>query len=191
MTLSAIDTHSALVVIDLQNGIVGRLRAGEDTTVVDAVVGNSRKLADAFRTRGLPVVLVNVAGAPVGRTDAARRMPAEVPADYFALVDGLNTSDDDVLLTKHSVGAFATTELDAVLRERGVTQIVLTGIATSVGVESTARNAHDLGYNVVLTVDAMTDLTPSAHDYAVANVFPRLGESTTTQDVLAALAARG
>jgi len=190
MALSTIDPQAALVVIDLQNAIVERLRAAGEAALADELIARSAELASAFRERGLPVVLVNVAGAPAGRTDAGRRMPADVPADFFALAEGLNTDPTDILVTKHSVGAFATTDLDAILRERGVTQIVLTGVATSVGVESTARNAHDLGYHVVLAADAMADLTPSAHEYAVASVFPRLGEVSSTEEILGKLAER-
>lgn len=190
MALTALDPRTALVVIDLQKGIVNRPQEpSSDPRIADVVAGSIR-LAEAFRAAGLPVVLVNVAGAPAGRTDLGRRLPADLPADFAELAEGLHTADDDVLLTKRSVGAFATTDLDTVLRGRGVTQIVLTGIATSVGVESTARNAHDLGYTVALAIDAMTDLNPGAHEYAVSAVFPRLGETGTTQDVLDLLAAR-
>ena len=68
--------------------------------------------------------------------------------------------------------------------QRGVTQVVLTGVATSAGVESTARSAYDLGYNVTLVVDAMTDRDADAHRHSVEKIFPRLGETATTDDVL-------
>jgi nicotinamidase-related amidase len=90
----------------------------------------------------------------------------------------------DHLVTKQRWGAFLGTTLDEYLRQRGVTQIVLTGIATSIGVESTARSAYDLGYNVALVVDAMTDRDAGAHGHSVEKIFPRLGETTTTDDVL-------
>src|SRR5439155_3348746 len=94
-------------------------------------------------------------------------------------------------VTKQRWGAFAGTTLDRYLRERGVTQIVLTGIATSIGVESTARNAYDHGYNVMLVVDAMTDLHADAHRHSVEKIFPRLGESTTTGQLLRLLEVSG
>ena len=90
-------------------------------------------------------------------------------------------------MTKQRVGAFIGTSLDEYLRERGVTQVFLAGIATSSGVEATARSAYDLGYNVVLVVDAMTDRDPEAHRHSVEKVFPRLGETTTTDEVLLAV----
>lgn len=190
MTVSALDPRAALVVIDLQNGIVNRQQEPSDAPLIADVVSRSKALAEAFRQHGLPVVLVNVAGAPAGRNETPRRLPADVPVEYFALVDGLSTSEDDILVTKRSIGAFATTDLDAILRERGVTQLVMTGIATSVGVESNARNAYDLGYNVAFAVDAMTDLNDDAHAHAVTTVFPRIGESGTTEEILGLLAGR-
>ncbi|WP_334171868.1 isochorismatase family protein [Sinomonas sp.] len=191
MTISALDPQAALVVIDLQNGIVNRPQPPADgAPLIADVVSRSKALADAFRAEGLPVVLVTVAGAPGGRNETPRRLPADVPAEYFDLVEGLNASEDDILVTKRSIGAFATTDLDDRLRERGVTQLVFTGISTSVGVESTARYAYDLGYNVAFARDAMTDLSPAAHENSVSTVFPRIGESGTTEEILGLLADR-
>jgi nicotinamidase-related amidase len=96
----------------------------------------------------------------------------------------LERHPDDHLVSKQRVGAFLGTDLDAYLRGRGVTQVVLTGVATSAGVESTARNAYDLGYHVALVVDAMTDLDSDKHRHSVEKIFPRLGETATTADVL-------
>lgn len=88
------------------------------------------------------------------------------------------------------MGAFATTDLDARLKALGVTQVVIAGIATATGVEATARQAYELGFNVTLAIDAMTDMRAGAHDYSIANVFPRLGETGVTRDVIALLDAR-
>jgi nicotinamidase-related amidase len=99
-------------------------------------------------------------------------------------VPELEQHPDDYLVSKQRVGAFIGTSLDDYLRQRGVTQIFLTGVATSLGVESTARSAYDYGYNVVLVVDAMTDRDADAHRHSVEKIFPRLGETATTDDVL-------
>jgi nicotinamidase-related amidase len=88
------------------------------------------------------------------------------------------------------VGAFLGTSLDDYLRRRGVTQVVLAGVSTSGGVESTARSAYDLGYNVVLVVDAMTDRDADAHRHSIEKIFPRLGEADTTGSVLKLLEER-
>ncbi|MGO9403633.1 MAG: isochorismatase family protein [Terriglobales bacterium] len=182
MPLTKLDTTAALVVIDLQKGIVGMPTvhpAGE-------IIGRVAQLARAFRDRRLPVVLVNVAGRAPGRTEAG--FPKfSFPADWTELVPELQPHPSDHLVTKQRWGAFLGTTLDDYLRQRGVTQIVLTGIATSIGVESTARSAYDLGYNVALVVDAMTDRDADAHRHSVEKTFPRLGETDTTANVLKSL----
>jgi nicotinamidase-related amidase len=129
------------------------------------------------------VVLVNVSGAAPGRTDAGRPTYAFAD-DWTELVPELEEAPGDHLVTKQRWGAFLGTGLDDYLRLRGATQIILTGVATSIGVESTARSAYDLGYNVALVADAMTDRDADAHRYSVEKIFPRLGEIAKTDDVL-------
>lgn len=179
MPVTKLDTTAALIVIDLQKGIVGL------PTVHPAseIIGRTAKLARAFRERGLPVVLVNVTGRAPGRTDAGAPK-FSFPADWSELVPELQQHPDDHLVSKQRWGAFIGTSLDDYLRQRGVTQIFVTGVATSAGVESTARSAYDYGYHVVLVVDAMTDRSEEAHRHSVEKVFPRLGESDTTDKVL-------
>ena len=100
----------------------------------------------------------------------------------------LNRQPSDHLVTKRTWGAFSHTGLDAHLKNLGVTQVVIVGVATSAGVESTARQAHELGYNVALAVDAMTDTNPDAHANSVARIFPRLGETGTVLEIIARIA---
>lgn len=188
MALTTLDERTALVVIDLQNGIAGR---PTHPYPADEVVARSARLAEAFRAKGLPVVLVRVVASPDdrvhGRTELHRPPTVQLPAGYSDIVPELAGHDGDLVVTKRNWGAFFGTELDVVLRRRGVTQIVLTGIATSIGVESTARQAFERNYNVTLATDAMSDLTPDAHASSVERIFPRLGESGTTDEVLALL----
>jgi nicotinamidase-related amidase len=179
MPLTKLDDASALIVIDLQKGVVGM----PVVHPVNEIVGRSAQLARAFRERALPVVLVNVSGPPPGRTDAGRPK-FSFPADWTDLVPELEQHPGDHTVTKQRWGAFLGTALDDYLRRRGVTQVVLTGVATSIGVESTARSAYDLGYNVTLVVDAMTDRDAAAHSHSVEKIFPRLGETAKTDDVL-------
>ncbi|MGA7810181.1 isochorismatase family protein [Bradyrhizobium sp.] len=185
MTITLIDQTPALIVIDLQKGIVSRPAAHP----IGEVVKHASALADHFRQRDLPVVLVNVdAGAP-GRTEQPPRVAA-FPSGWTELVPELNQQSQDHLVTKHTWGAFTNTDLEAHLKERGVTQVVIAGVATSAGVESTARHAHELGFNVVLAIDAMTDTNPDAHDNSVRRIFPRLGETGTTGEIIDLLANR-
>ncbi|WP_320782337.1 isochorismatase family protein [Streptomyces sp. CRN 30] len=189
MALTALDPRTALVVIDLQAGIVAAPVAPHSAA---DVVARSAALADAFRARKLPVVLVRVSfGAdggdvPPGRTEGGSG--GARPEGWDVIVDEMRGADD-ILVTKHNWGAFHGTDLDVQLRRRGVTQIVLTGIATGIGVESTARAAHEHGYHVTLATDAMSDLDADMHRNSVERVFPRLGETGTTAEVLALLDA--
>jgi nicotinamidase-related amidase len=185
MAATLLDPNAALIVIDLQKGIVGM----QTVHPSGEVVSRAGLLAGAFRERGLPVVLVNVSGVAPGRTDAGRPKLA-FPADWMELVPELGQKASDKLITKQRWGAFVGTELDGFLRGLGVTQIFLAGISTSAGVESTARSAYDHGYNVVLVVDAMTDRSVEAHRHCVETIFPRLGETETTENVLKLLRGR-
>ena len=179
MPLTKLDPATALVVIDLQKGVAGMPTAHPFAEIV----GRTARLARAFRERGLPVVLVNVSGRAPGRTDAGSPK-FSFPPDWTELVPELEQHPGDQLVTKQRWGAFLGTTLDDSLRRRGVTQIVLAGVATSAGVESTARSAYDLGYHVTLAVDAMTDRDAEAHRYSVEKIFPKLGETALTDDVL-------
>jgi nicotinamidase-related amidase len=185
MPLTTLDPKPALVVIDLQKGIVSVPTIPTVHPIAD-IVQRASNLATAFRNHGLPVVLVNVAGRAPGRTDAPRP-DVTPPPDSADLVPELNPQPTDHRVTKTRWGAFHQTSLDAHLRDLGVTQIVLSGVATSIGVESTARAAYDLGYNVVLATDAMTDRNAAAHENSVTRIFPRLGETATTTEILSKL----
>jgi Amidases related to nicotinamidase len=183
MALTQLDSVAALVVIDLQKGIV----AFPTAQPVGGVINRSVQLAHAFRGRGLPVVLVNVVSRAPGRTQAG--FPKrEFPPDWSDLVPELGQHSEDYRVTKHHIGAFIGTSLDEFLRSRGVTQVFMAGVATSVGVEMTGRCAYDCGYNVVYVEDAMTDMSAEAHLHSVEKVFPRFGEVDTTENVLKALA---
>ncbi|ALM83621.1 isochorismatase family protein [Bordetella sp. N] len=185
MPLTALDPKTALVAIDLQKGIVAMPTTPPSADVVKAAA----QLAKAFRKQGLPVVWVNVAGGAPGRTDTPRPT-GERPADWAELVTDLGVEPSDHRVTKQQLGGFAGTTLDQYLRRKGVTQIVLVGISTSIGVESTARAAYDIGYNVTLVTDAMADRDPDMHRHSIEKVFPRLGERTTVAELTEALGKR-
>jgi nicotinamidase-related amidase len=178
MTISRLDAKTALLVVDLQKGIVGLPTAHP----MADVMANTVKLLGAFRRRGLPVVLINVAGGAPGRVEQSRAR-GEMPAGWTDLVPELDRQPSDHVVTKRTWGAFTNTDLEQRLRQAGVTQVVIAGVATGAGVESTARHAHELGFNVALAVDAMTDLSAEAHDHSVERIFPRLGETGTTKQI--------
>jgi nicotinamidase-related amidase len=185
MTATTLDSVTALVVIDLQKGIVSR----PTVHPVQDVVRRCAQLAAAFRRHRLPVVLVTVGGTAPGRTEQARGA-TRFPAEAMELVPELDAQASDHRVTKFTWGAFTGTGLEQHLRSLGVTQLVLAGIATSIGVESTARQAHEAGFHVTLAIDAMTDLDAAAHANTLARIFPRLGETDATDALLALLDRR-
>jgi nicotinamidase-related amidase len=191
VTITVLDPHTALVLIDLQRGI---LAAPTQPYASADVLNRAVRLAEGFRAHDLPVVLVRVTaradGADVapGRAEVSR--PSGRPKGWDLLADELTGHPDDIVVTKRNWGAFHGTDLDVQLRRRGVTQIVLGGIATSMGVESTARAAHEHGYHVTLATDAMADMSAETHQHSVERIFPRLGETGTTDEVLALLDTR-
>jgi len=179
MAITTLDPKTALVVIDLQKGIVALPTAHP----VNEVVKHASELLDAFRSHGLPVVLVNVVGGAPGRAEQARSLVG-LPADWAELVPELKHQPDDHIVTKRTWGAFTNTGLDEHLKKLGVTQVVIAGVATSIGVESTARYAHEHGFNVTLATDAMTDMNADAHTNSITRIFPRLGETGTSREII-------
>ena len=185
MPLTTLDPNTALIVVDLQKGIIN----SPFLHPIASVIERTRTLLQAFRQRDLPVVLVNVAGGAPGRTEQPRRY-STLPDGFSDLIPELDPQSSDILVTKRTWGAFASTDLEIQLKTKGVTQVVITGVSTGTGVEATARQAYEAGFHVTLAIDAMTDLRPEAHEYSLKHVFPRLGETGSTRDVLDLLATR-
>ncbi|WP_199509857.1 isochorismatase family protein [Nucisporomicrobium flavum] len=171
MTLSP--ARTTLVVVDLMPRIVEQdmgPHRGAD------VVARAVRLADAFRRAGGTVVLVRVE-----RPNVAEQPPGS------GFVRELEPRPDDVVIVKRTIGAFYGTGLADRLRDRGIDTVVLAGLATTMGVESTARAAADHGFDVVFAADAMSGVTTAEHDHALTVVLPRFGEVLTTDAVLAGL----
>lgn len=183
MPLSVVDDVPALLVVDLQAAIVAMGLAE-----TPQVVARSARLAEAFRAKGHPVVLINVDAAPGGRSDANPTGRAtRIPPEGLAFAPELGQVDSDLVITKHTRGAFHGTALADELAARGVTQVFVTGVATGSGVEETAREAFAHGLHVVTVVDAMADRDPETHAFCLTKVFPKFTETATTEEVLARL----
>jgi nicotinamidase-related amidase len=179
---------TALVLIDLQNAIVGMNPVPHTAA---QVVENSKKLADAFRGHGAPVVYVRVdlndfTNLPVDQPHNLGDKPLAAAASEITPSAGFQHGD--ILVTKRHWGAFAGTDLEQQLRSRGIDTVVLTGISTNHGVESTARQGTGLGFAFVLVEDACSAQSAEHHRFAFENIFPRLTRVRTTDEVLAALA---
>lgn len=179
---------TALVLIDLQRGIMQRQTAPHSAS---DVLTRSVRLAERFRAKGAPVVLVNVSYSPNGADRL--NQPIDAPAmgtpepGWDQLVADLGPDANDILITKRQWGAFYGTALDLQLRRRGIDTIVIGGIATNFGVESTARDAYERGYALVFVEDAMAGLSAEAHGFAITTIFPRIGRVRSTEEVLGAL----
>lgn len=185
--------RTALVVIDLQQGIVGTPvvpHAAED------VVARAAQLADALRAAGGFVVLVHVGPSPDGKdalrpvTDAPVRVGGTLPEGWDRIVPALGPKEGDHVVRKRQWGAFYGTDLDLQLRRRGLDTILLCGISTNMGVESTARDAYERGYQLVFVEDAMSARNADMHAFAVERIFPLIGRVRRTEDVLRALTRR-
>ena len=182
MPVTTLDRRSALIIVDLQNAGLAVPRA---PIPMEEVIANSRKLANAFRSRRLPVVLVKVVGRPPGRTEGGRGGASpQRSADQSEIVAGLGQRSEDHVVEKRSLGAFWDTDLRAYLAAQSVTQVVITGCATSLGVDSTAREAFASGLNVTIAADAVSDVSADAHVNACTRIFPRIAEIGTTQEIL-------
>ncbi len=180
-----------LVVIDLQKGIVGMPTAPHPAATV---VANAAKLAEACRTRGAYVVLVHVGPSPDGRdalqpiTDPQPPRPPPAPG-WDEFVPEIGPKPGDHVVRKRQWGAFYGTDLDLQLRRRGIDTIVLCGISTNFGVESTARDAYERGYNQIFVEDACSGRAAEDHAFPFRAIFPRIGVVRTTAAVLRALSS--
>jgi nicotinamidase-related amidase len=178
---------TALVLIDLQNAIVSR-----DTKPYSAseVIERSRRLADAFRAKNAPVVYVRVVISDLLSLPADEEMtlPKDMPASLSEIAESAGMQNGDLLISKRHWGAFAGTGLEHELRSRGVETVVLAGIATNMGVESTLRQGTGLGFAFVTVEDACSTFSPELQDFAFSAIFPRLSKVRKTQQVLDSIA---
>lgn len=180
---------TAVVVIDLQKGISSMPTEPYSPAVV---IENSVKIISAARKNNMPVFLVHVTPSPdmkdvlhpVAESSFIR---SGLNPGWSEFVPELNIQPNDFLITKRQWGAFYGTELDLQLRRRGMDTIILCGIATNFGVESTARYAFELGFNQIFAEDAMSARSKEEHAYPIKYIFPRFGLIRNTQEILDAL----
>lgn len=188
MSLSLNAKETALVLIDLEQGIVARDLAPYKAS---DVVARSARLAEALRKAGGTVVYVHVLLHDTQRLPADNptpQPPQPPPPGMSELVPEAGYKPEtDVLITKRQWGAFHATNLDQALRRRGVKTVIMAGIATNFGVESTARAAHEHGYALVFAEDAMSGMKAEMHEFSTRTLFPILGHVRSTEEILAAI----
>lgn len=178
---------TALVVIDLQQGIASVARQSAPYTSAE-VIRNASKIVDAFTEKGAFVVFVKVSwldGKDMPKPDADfKAPPMQLPEGWDRLMPEFADVPRAHVITKRQWGAFFGTDLDLQLRRRGIDTIVLCGISTSIGVDTTAREAYQHGYHQVFAEDAMTASTQAEHDYVCQTIFPRIGKVRTSGEVV-------
>lgn len=181
---------TALVLIDLQQDIVS---IPTKPLTANQVIDNANRLIQAFHQKKEVVVFVRAATASDGKDilhpkiDKPLITGSKPPKESTDIAPELDQQKDDLLITKHQWGAFYGTDLDLQFRRRGKTNLVLGGIATNFGVESTAREAYDLGYQIIFAADAMSSLTTKDHNFAINRIFPRIGLVRNTTEIITAL----
>lgn len=196
--ITKIDRNTALVLIDFQQGIV-KIQIADQ---IKAVLQNAALLVQAFHKLKLPIFVINV--DPIGaiwtkiRTEAPAILPKaesptivkkDMPQNRFTdIISEIQTQPEDIHITKKTWNAFFQTPLHDELQKKNITQIVLCGISTSIGVEGTARAASELGYNIAFATDAMTDPVAESHNNSLRHIFPRIGESGSTKEISKILA---
>ena len=180
---------TALVIIDLQEGILpfaGGPHSAEE------VVARSARLEEHFRAHGAPVVMVRVGWSanfaealkqPVDAPNPAQALPQE----WWHYPVALGKRDSDIEIIKRQWGAFYGTDLELQLRRRGIDTIVLCGISTNIGVESTARNAWELGFSLILAEDACSAASAEQHANSFRHIFPRIARVRSVEEIIAAL----
>jgi len=182
--------RTAVVVIDLQKGIVG---FPGNPHSAENVIANTVALLDAARSMGAQPILVHVGRSPDGgdglqvASDQPMRAAGSMPPDWSELIPELNCQPNDLVVLKRQWGAFYGTDLDLQLRRRSLSTIILCGIATEFGVESTARDAYERGFEQVFAEDAMTARNAESHTNSIANIFPRMGRVRSTTEIVTAL----
>jgi nicotinamidase-related amidase len=181
--VTSLDKNTALILIDLQKSVVRLTLASPVQTVLE----NASKLLDAFHLAGLPVIIVNVNPRGAKWTSSRKdAKPSQIPLapDFLEITPEIKTQSGDIFVTKHTWGAFYETGLEEELKKRNITGIVIGGISTSIGVEGTARQASERGYNITFAEDAITDMFAEAHERSIKYIFPRMGEVDISEKII-------
>ena len=191
----------ALVVVDMQNDFV---RAGAALEVADArrTINANRRLIAAFRARDLPIVFTKFLSRqredllwlwspqchPETRCCWSGNLraydDAEGMLDCAAVIDELKPEPHDIVVEKYGYGAFHGTDLDILLRARGVASLIITGTVTQICVEETARAAFHHGYLTTIVSDAVSSFAPDLHAAALKNFAMKFGWVAETDTVL-------
>lgn len=198
--------HTAILLIDMQKDLVydGFLcdQAGRDLTATRSVIPNMQRLLAAARSGGALVCHVGFWTLPDNGSDSgawlAQRRRSTYSSDVLCIadtegaefIDELGPKPDEVIIRKHRYSAFKGTDLDMILRARGIRTVIATGVSTNVCVESSLRDAFETGYYVCIVSDATASWDMTLHEATLQTVDHRFGLVTTTDEVEAVWAGR-
>ena len=185
--LKIIPEKTAFISIDLQKGITSREMLPNKSK---DVIKNAAKIVETARANGIFVVLVNV--SPFDGKDSLNPIVDNKPSwgnmthsdDWSEIVPEMNQQKNDLKITKRQWGAFHGTELDLQLRRRGIDTIILCGISTNIGVETTSREAYQHGYNQIIAIDACSAMTEEEHVHTEKYIFSRIARIRKTEDIV-------
>jgi len=177
--------HAALLVMDIQNGIVSRFAENADAIIP------FQKAVEAARRSEIPVIFVRVAFRDGYPEVSARNKSFSAIATHGGMSqsesstqihESVGPRSDEPVVTKLRVSAFAGSDLEVILRSRQIDTLILTGIATSGVVLSTLREAADKDYGLVVLSDACLDSDQEVHRVLTEKVFPRQADVMTVDD---------
>jgi len=190
--------RTALVVFDMQKGQFEVDDAERRRWLAESnIVANTVQLLQAARSAGLPVFYIQNSRRPDFAdqkevlTDAGGgvRGGPVIGTRGWEILDEIKPEPNDYVVPKFRQGAFSSTTLDILLRARSIDTLLLCGVRTTVGIETTVRDGRDLGYNIVLVSDCTGGVSPEDHQWTLQRIFPMLARVRTHTQVAAMLGA--
>ena len=195
--------RTALLLLHWQNELAapGGKLAGEmlERLAVAQTVEHTQAVLQATRNKGMLIIYVNAGHRQDYPEVPAKRGPLmEQLADMGAMIrgtwgakviDDLKPMEDEILVNNYSTSAFCYTELELILRTKGITDLVLTGLVTNFVVESTARDATGRGFFIYTLSDCCHGFTDEMHHWSLTNILPAFGRILTSNEYITALGA--
>ena len=202
-------SSTALMIIDMQYvdahrdfglGAAGREKGWTDdmeyyfTRLETLVIPNQRHILEACRGAGIPVVhvrVMNLAGDSSDTSWRYKRFGILVPpgSKDAEILEELAPLPGEVVVSKTTSSVFMSTNADLILRNMGIDTLIIMGVVTNNCVESSSRNAGDLGYRVLLVEDACAAWTQKGHDYCLGHLDNNFGLVRSTDQILEQIAA--
>lgn len=192
--------HTALLIIDMQKDFCtpgfGAEQAGRDLSMARSVIPNIARLLEVARQAGVTIAHVGFSTAPGHGSDSgvwlSQRRRSTFSSEHLCItgsegakfVEELGPREGEFVVPKRRYSAFTGTDMDLLLRARGVRSVIATGVSTNVCVETTSRAAFELDYYVCVPPDATGSWSRELHEGSLANIRHRFGLTPTVDDIL-------